>query len=147
MSGLDGGRINIGTCSVGGAQKCLDIATNHVKERKQFGKTIASFQNTQFEIAKMLTKLEAARLMVRSAAISLDNKNKDSTIKCAMAKNYSTDVGFEVANQSLQLLGGYGYAKEYQIERYLRDLRVHQILEGTNEIMKLIISRNHLNDD
>eukprot|EP01080_Neovahlkampfia_damariscottae_P006053 gene6053-10054_t len=147
MSGLDGGRINIGTCSVGGAQKCLDIAINHVKERKQFGKTISSFQNTQFEISKMATKLEAARLMVRSAAISLENKSIDSTIKCAMAKNYSTDVGFEVANSSLQLLGGYGYTKEYQIERYLRDLRVHQILEGTNEVMKLIISRNYLSDN
>jgi alkylation response protein AidB-like acyl-CoA dehydrogenase len=146
MSGLNGGRINIGSCSLGGAQKCLDLATNYVKERKQFGQTIASFQNTQFEIAKMLIKLEASRLMIRSAAHALDNKDPESTVKCAMAKNYSTDVGFEVANSSLQLLGGYGYTKEYQIERYLRDLRVHQILEGSNEVMKLIISRHHLNN-
>lgn len=144
MSGLDGGRINIGSCSLGGAQKCLDLAIQYTKERKQFGKKISDFQNTQFQIASMATRLEASRLMLRSAATSLDNKDPEATIKCAMAKNFSTDMGYQVVNDALQLFGGYGYMKEYQIERYLRDLRVHQILEGTNEIMKVIISRDLL---
>lgn len=146
MMGLDGGRINIATCSLGGATRAFEIARDYTKSRKQFGKEIASFQNTQFKLAEMATKLEAARLMVRSAARALDANAQDKTVKCSMAKKFTTDVGFDVANQALQLLGGYGYLSEYHIERIVRDLRVHQILEGTNEIMSLIISRAILAD-
>ena len=141
MAGLDGGRINIGACSLGGAQRCLDEAIAYVKDRKQFGGAIAEFQNTQFQLADMATELEAARTFVWRAAAALDRKDADATMLCAMAKRFGTDVGFEVANQALQLHGGYGYLSEYGIEKIVRDLRVHQILEGTNEIMRLIVSR------
>lgn len=144
MTGLDGGRINISSCSLGGAQHCLDLAKSYVMERKQFGKTLSTFQSLQFKIADMETKLSAARLMVHRAAHALSTKDPDATLYCAMAKRFATDVGFKVVNEALQLHGGYGYIADYQIERYLRDLRVHQILEGTNEIMRLIIARKVL---
>ncbi|MDA0339776.1 MAG: acyl-CoA dehydrogenase family protein, partial [Proteobacteria bacterium] len=141
MQGLDGGRLNIAACSIGGARACLETAVEYTKERRQFGKAIADFQNTQFKLADMATDLEAARLMVRSAAVAVTEKTPDATMKAAMAKRFATDVCFDIVNQALQLHGGYGYIKEYPIERFLRDLRVHQILEGTNEIMRVIISR------
>lgn len=146
MNGLDGGRINIAACSLGGAQYCLEQAKTYVKERKQFNQALANFQSIQFKIAHMETQLSAARLMVYRAAhaLSLDLQGEgdgNGTLYCAMAKSFATDAGFQVANDALQLHGGYGYMKDYHIERYVRDLRVHQILEGTNEIMQLIISR------
>jgi len=136
MMGLDGGRINIAACSLGGARACLQAARDHVTVRKQFGRALADFQAVQFRLADMATELEAARLMVHRAAAALDRKDPNATMYCAMAKRFATDVGFKVCNEALQLHGGYGYIKEYPIERYLRDLRVHQILEGTNEIMR-----------
>jgi alkylation response protein AidB-like acyl-CoA dehydrogenase len=144
MAGLDGGRVNIGACSLGGARACLDAARGYMNERKQFGKHLAEFQALQFKLADMATELDAARLMIHRAAASLDAKHPDATQRCAMAKRFATDVGFNVVNDALQLHGGYGYIKEYPIERYLRDLRVHQILEGTNEIMRVIIARRLL---
>lgn len=144
MKGLDGGRINIGTTSLGGAIACLNAAVEHSNVRKQFGQPLANFQNTQFRVADMATELHSARLMIHTAAELLDNKDPNATMFCAMAKRYSTDIGFNVCNGSLQLFGGYGYLKDYPIERYLRDVRVHQILEGTNEIMRLITARNVL---
>eukprot|EP00003_Mantamonas_plastica_P033763 TRINITY_DN989_c0_g1_i4.p1 TRINITY_DN989_c0_g1~~TRINITY_DN989_c0_g1_i4.p1 ORF type:complete len:214 (+),score=75.07 TRINITY_DN989_c0_g1_i4:254-895(+) len=141
MKGLDGGRINIGACSVGAAQACLESALDYVTVREQFGKPIAAFQNTQFKLADMASQLQSARLMIRSAAQMLDEGNPNATVHAAMAKRLATDVGFNVCNDALQLFGGYGYLKDYPIERYLRDARVHQILEGTNEVMRLIISR------
>jgi len=144
MMGLDGGRINIGACSIGGARACLEAAQAHMGQRKAFGKTLADFQALQFRLADMATELDAARLMVHRAADALDRDDPDATLQCAMAKRFATDAGFEVVNQALQLHGGYGYIKEYPIERYLRDLRVHQILEGTNEIMRVIIARKLL---
>lgn len=144
MKALDGGRINIGACSLGGARACLDAAKTHLGVRKQFGKTLSEFQALQFKIADMATELEAARLMVRRAATALDAKHPDATLHCAMAKRFATDVCFAVCNDALQLHGGYGYTKEYPVERYLRDLRVHQILEGTNEIMRVVIARRIL---
>lgn len=144
MQGLDGGRVNIGACSIGGARACLEAAQTYLMERKQFGRKLADFQALQFRVADMATELDAARLMVHAAAIALDKKAPDATLKCAMAKRFATDAGFSVCNEALQLHGGYGYIKEYPIERYLRDLRVHQILEGTNEIMRLIIARKLL---
>lgn len=144
MEGLDGGRINIATCSIGAAQACLQFALSHVSEREQFGQRIADFQNTQFKLADMLTELVAARQMVRMAAFKLDSNHPEKTAYCAMAKRFATDVGFEVCNQALQLHGGYGYIREYPVERFLRDSRVHQILEGTNEIMRVILSRRIL---
>ena len=144
MKALDGGRINIGACSLGGARACLDAAKVHLGVRKQFGKTLAEFQALQFRIADMATDLEASRLMVHRAATALDSKSPDATLYCAMAKRFSTDLGFQICNDALQLHGGYGYTKEYPIERYLRDLRVHQILEGTNEIMRVVIARRIL---
>ena len=141
MEGLDGGRINIATCSVGTAQKALEDATTYVKERKQFGQAIADFQATQFALSDMLTELVAARQMIRLAASKLDSRDGQATTYCAMAKRFATDAGFKVCNDALQLLGGYGYLKEYPMERYVRDTRVHQILEGTNQIMRVIISR------
>jgi len=144
MQGLDGGRINIASCSLGAAKVCLEKSLNYVKERSQFGKKISDFQATQFKLADMSTQLEAAKLMVLKAAYELDNQGQNTTQSCAMAKRYATDVGFEVCNQALQLHGGYGYLSEYQIERYVRDLRVHQILEGTNEIMRVIIAKKLL---
>jgi alkylation response protein AidB-like acyl-CoA dehydrogenase len=144
MEGLDGGRINIATCSVGTAQQALEEATAYVRERKQFDTAIADFQATQFKLADMLTELVAARQMVRLAAYKLDNHDSQASTYCAMAKRFATDVGFKVCNDALQLFGGYGYMKEYPLERHLRDTRVHQILEGTNEIMRVIISRRLL---
>ncbi|MGJ4882935.1 MULTISPECIES: acyl-CoA dehydrogenase family protein [unclassified Bradyrhizobium] len=141
MAGLDGGRLNIAACSLGGAQAALDKTLAYTKERRAFGKRLDEFQALQFRIADMAIELEAARTFVWRAAAALDRKDADATMLCAMAKRFGTDVGFEVANQALQLHGGYGYLSEYGIEKIVRDLRVHQILEGTNEIMRLIVSR------
>ncbi len=144
MAGLDGGRINIGCCSLGGAQTALDAAISYTKDRKQFGKSISEFQNTQFKLADMATELEASRMMIYRAANMLDNKIPNVGAACAMAKRFATDMGSKIANDALQLHGGYGYLSEYGIERIVRDLRVNQILEGTNEIMRVIISRSML---
>ena len=144
MKGLDGGRINIATCSVGAAQAALDAARAHMLERRQFNQRLADFQALQFKLADMATELVAARQMVRLAATRLDARAPDATAYCAMAKRFATDVGFNVCNDALQLHGGYGYIKEYPLERYLRDTRVHQILEGTNEIMRVIVARRLL---
>jgi alkylation response protein AidB-like acyl-CoA dehydrogenase len=144
MMGLDGGRLNIGACSLGGAGLALDTAVEYAKSRKQFGRSIADFQATQFKLADMATELEAARLMIRNAADALDKRQPDATKLCAMAKRFATDVGFEVANQALQVHGGYGYLKDFPLERIVRDVRVHQILEGTNEVMRVIASREML---
>ena len=144
MEGLDGGRINIATCSVGTAQQALEEATAYVQERRQFDTAIADFQATQFKLADMLTELVAARQMVRLAASKLDSRDPQASTYCAMAKRFATDVGFNVCNDALQLYGGYGYIKEYPMERHVRDTRVHQILEGTNEIMRVIVSRKML---
>lgn len=146
MEGLDGGRINIATCSVGTAQQALEDAAAYVKERRQFDTAIADFQHTQFKLADMATELVAARQMIRLAASKLDSNDPQATTYCAMAKRFATDVGFNVCNDALQLLGGYGYIREYPMERYVRDTRVHQILEGTNEIMRVIIGRKLLMD-
>lgn len=147
MKGLDGGRINIATCSVGAAQGALTQAQQYMQDRKQFGKSIASFQALQFKLADMATELVAARQMVRLAASKLDAGARDATTYCAMAKRFATDAGFTVVNEALQLHGGYGYIREYPLERLLRDARVHQILEGTNEIMRVIIARRMLDGD
>ncbi len=144
MEGLDGGRINIATCSVGTAQQALEEATAYVQERRQFDTAVAEFQATQFKLADMLTELVASRQMVRLAASKLDNKDPQASTYCAMAKRFATDAGFNICNDALQLFGGYGYIKEYPMERHVRDTRVHQILEGTNEIMRVIISRKML---
>jgi isobutyryl-CoA dehydrogenase len=144
MMGLDGGRLNIAACSLGGARACLEMARGYMLERRQFGARLADFQALQFQFADMATELEAARLMLRRAACSLDKRDPDATLHCAMAKRLATDAGFRVCNAALQLHGGYGYLRDFGIERYLRDLRVHQILEGTNEIMRLIIARRLL---
>ena len=144
MEGLDGGRINIATCSVGTAQQALEEATAYVQERRQFDTAIADFQATQFRLADMLTELVAARQMVRLAASKLDNGDVQASTYCAMAKRFATDAGFTICNDALQLFGGYGYIKEYPMERHVRDTRVHQILEGTNEIMRVIVSRRML---
>ncbi|WP_454016448.1 isobutyryl-CoA dehydrogenase [Azospirillum sp. Marseille-Q6669] len=142
MKGLDGGRLNIAACSVGGARFCLEQAIAYTTERKQFGKPLNAFQALQFKLADMATELDAARLMLHRAAASLDAGSPEATAHCAMAKRFATDAGFQVVNEALQLHGGYGYIKEYPIERIFRDLRVHQILEGTNEIMRVIIARH-----
>lgn len=144
MKGLDGGRLNIAACALGGAQDALDRALHYVKERKQFGKPIADFQNTQFVLADMETELAAARALLHAAARKLDAKAPDASKHCAMAKRFVTDTAFKVADQALQLHGGYGYLADYEVERIVRDLRVHRILEGTNEIMRVIISREML---
>ena len=144
MEGLDGGRINIATCSVGTAQQALEEAAAYVQERKQFDTAIADFQATQFKLADMLTELVAARQMVRLAASKLDQKDSQASTYCAMAKRFATDAGFNICNDALQLFGGYGYIREYPMERHVRDTRVHQILEGTNEIMRVIVSRRML---
>jgi len=146
MAGLDGGRLNIAACSLGGAQRALDKAIDYARERKQFGRAIADFQATQFKLADMETELNAARVMLYEAAQKLDAKAPDATRWCAMAKRFVTDTGFKVANDALQIFGGYGYLADYGIEQIVRDLRVHQILEGTNEIMRVIISRDMLRD-
>ena len=144
MMGLDGGRINIAACSLGGARACLEAALSYVKERRAFGKTLSEFQALQFKLADMATELEAARLMVHRAAAALDAGEPDATKRCAMAKRFATDLCSHIADEALQLHGGYGYIAEYQMERYVRDLRVHRILEGTNEIMRVIIARKLL---
>lgn len=144
MKGLDGGRLNIGACSLGAAQVCLDLTVAYMADRKQFGKPLTAFQALQFRVADMATELEAARLLLHKAAMKVDEKAPDATPFAAMAKRLATDTGFKVVNEALQLHGGYGYVQDYPIERYLRDVRVHQILEGTNEIMRLIISREIL---
>jgi len=146
MKGLDGGRLNIATCSLGGAQAALLRARNYLHEREQFGKPLAAFQALQFKLADMATNLVAARQMVRLGAFKLDKGDTEATLHCAMAKRFATDACFEVVNDALQLHGGYGYIREYPLERYLRDLRVHQILEGTNEIMRLIVARRILDN-
>jgi len=147
MKGLDGGRINIGICAVGTAQSALETATSYVQERSQFGSPIASLQSVQFKLADMLTQTIAARQMLYLAASKVDNNDGQASTYCAMAKRLSTDLCFDVANEALQLHGGYGYLNEYPLERHVRDLRVHQILEGTNEIMRVIISRQVLQDE
>jgi alkylation response protein AidB-like acyl-CoA dehydrogenase len=144
MMGLDGGRLNISACSLGGARACLDAARDHVLERRQFGQPLADFQALRFKLADMATELDAARLLVRRGAASLDHGDPQATMHCAMAKRVATDAGFRICNEALQLFGGYGYLKDFPIERYLRDVRVHQILEGTNEIMRVIIARSFL---
>ncbi|WP_213268510.1 isobutyryl-CoA dehydrogenase [Hyphomonas sp.] len=144
MAGLDGGRLNIAACALGGARLALDKAISYAKDREQFGKAIAEFQNTQFKLADMETELQAARLMLYEAAGRLDRKAPDATRWCAMAKRFVTDTAFKVANDALQIHGGYGYLADYHVERIVRDLRVHQILEGTNEVMRVIISRDML---
>ena len=146
MKGLDGGRINIATCSIGTAQQALNTARDYMHERQQFGKPLAAFQALQFKLADMATELVAARQLVRLAAFKLDEQDPLATAYCAMAKRFATDVGFTVCNEALQIHGGYGYIKEYPLERHVRDVRVHQILEGTNEIMRLIISRSVLQE-
>ena len=146
MMGLDGGRLNIGACSIGGARAAYESAKEHMKVRKQFGVPLASFQSLQFKLADMLTELEAARLLIRRSAAKLDLGEEDAVAYCAMAKRFSTDIAFRVCNDALQIHGGYGYLQEYGVERILRDLRVHQILEGTNEIMRVIIARHALRD-
>ena len=141
MAGLDGGRINIATCSVGGAAFALDSTREYVSGRSQFNKPLSAFQNTQFKLADCATSLAASRLMVRRAARALDAGVASATAECAMAKRFATDSCFDVANACLQLHGGYGYLRDYPVERVVRDLRVHSILEGTNEIMRVIIAR------
>ena len=141
MKGLDGGRVNIAACSLGGARAALENSLTYSAERKQFGKTIDQFQVTQFKLADMATELEASRLMVLRAATSLDSKDPHATKYCAMAKRFATDICSDICNMALQIHGGYGYLKDFPLERLVRDLRVHQILEGTNEIMRVIISR------
>lgn len=141
LSALNGGRLNIAACSLGGARACLSLVKNYMDERQQFGQKLKEFQALQFKIANMAMQLDAARLMVHRAASALDNKHPEMVMYCAMAKTFATDAGFDICNDALQLYGGYGYLKDYPIERYFRDLRVHQILEGTNEIMRIIISK------
>jgi alkylation response protein AidB-like acyl-CoA dehydrogenase len=146
MKGLDGGRINIATCSIGTAQQALNCAMSYMQEREQFGKPIAAFQGLQFKLADMATELVAARQLVRLAAYKLDTNDAEKTAYCAMAKRFATDIGFKVCDAALQIHGGYGYIKEYPLERHFRDVRVHQILEGTNEIMRVIIARRLLTE-
>ncbi|MGH6640637.1 MAG: acyl-CoA dehydrogenase family protein, partial [Polaromonas sp.] len=147
MKGLDGGRINIATCSVGAAQGALDAARRYLHERSQFKRKLSSFQALQFKIADMATELVAARQMVRLAASKLDAGSPQATVYCAMAKQLATDAGFRICNEALQIHGGYGYTRDYPLERFLRDARVHQIVEGTNEIMRVIVSRRMLETD
>ncbi|WP_188063795.1 acyl-CoA dehydrogenase family protein [Sphingobium sp. KCTC 72723] len=146
MAGLDGGRLNIGACSLGGAQRCLDEAVRYTKDRQQFGKAIAEFQNTQFTLADMATELEAARTLLYAAAVKVSDNAPDKTRFAAMAKRFATDTGSSIADRALQLHGGYGYLMDYPIERLWRDLRVHSILEGTNQVMRMIVARDMLRD-
>jgi alkylation response protein AidB-like acyl-CoA dehydrogenase len=146
MAGLDGGRLNIAACSIGGAQFCLDRTIEYMRERKQFGSKLSDFQALRFRVADYATELEAARLMVRRAALAVGDREPGGTRLAAMAKRLATDSGFEVVNGCLQLHGGYGYLRDHPIERVLRDVRVHQILEGTNEVMRLIVSRDLLDN-
>ena len=147
MQGLDGGRINIATCSIGTAQAAMEEAQKYMNEREQFGKKISEFQAMQFKIADMVTELVAARNMTRLAAFKIDQGHGEATTYSAMAKRYATDVGFNICNEALQIFGGYGYIQEYPLERNVRDVRVHQILEGTNEIMRMIIGRRMIMED
>ena len=147
MQGLDGGRINIATCSIGTAQAALEAAQKYMNEREQFGKKLSDFQALQFKLADMTTELVAARHFVRLAASKIDSEHPEATVYSAMAKRFATDVGFNVCNEALQIFGGYGYLQEFPLERYVRDVRVHQILEGTNEIMRMIIGRRMLMED
>jgi len=142
MTGLDGGRLNIGACSLGGAQRCLDEAVRYTRERRQFGQAIADFQNTQFTLADMETELQAARLLLYAAAVKVTENAPDKTRFAAMAKRLATDTGSSVADRALQLHGGYGYLMDYPVERFWRDLRVHSILEGTNQVMRMIVGRD-----
>ena len=144
MMGLDGGRLNIGACSLGGAQRCIDEAVRYTKDRKQFGQAIADFQNTQFMLADMLTELEAARTLLYAAAVKVTENAPDKTRFAAMAKRLATDTGSSVVDRALQLHGGYGYLMDYPVERFWRDLRVHSILEGTNQVMRMIVARDML---
>jgi alkylation response protein AidB-like acyl-CoA dehydrogenase len=144
MMGLDGGRLNIGACSLGGAQRCLDEAIRYTKDRKQFGQAVAEFQNTQFMLADMATDLEAARALLYLAAAKVTDNAPDKTRFSAMAKRLATDSGSAIADRALQLFGGYGYLQDYPIERFWRDLRVHSILEGTNQIMRMVVGRDLL---
>lgn len=144
MMGLDGGRLNIGACSLGGARATLELTRTHLHERRQFGRPLADFEALQFRLADMFTDLAAARLLLRDAAVKLGAGHHEATLACAMAKRFATDAGFRAVNEALQMFGGYGYLRDYPVERYMRDLRVHQILEGTNEIMRLIIARRLL---
>ncbi|MES2173582.1 MAG: acyl-CoA dehydrogenase family protein [Pseudomonadota bacterium] len=144
MMGLDGGRLNIGACSLGGAQRCIDESVRYTKDRKQFGQSIADFQNTQFTLADMQTELEAARTLLYAAAVKVTDNAPDKTRFAAMAKRFATDTGSSVADRALQLHGGYGYLMDYPIERIWRDLRVHSILEGTNQVMRMIVARDML---
>ncbi|MEO1103573.1 MAG: acyl-CoA dehydrogenase family protein [Pseudomonadota bacterium] len=144
MTGLDGGRLNIGACSLGAGAAALDLSLRYAKERRQFGKPLEAFQATQFKLADMATHLEAARLLLHKAAVAVEERASDATALAAMGKRLATDTGFDVVNTALQIHGGYGYLRDYPLERLLRDLRVHQILEGTNEIMRVIISRHLL---
>jgi len=146
MMGLDGGRLNIAACSLGAAQNALDKAARYMHERRAFGKTLADFQALQFKLADMETELQAARIFLRQAAWKLDTRAPDATKFCAMAKRFVTDTGFRVANEALQIHGGYGYLADYGVEKIVRDLRVHQILEGTNEIMRVIVARHLLEE-
>ncbi len=146
MMGLDGGRLNIAACSLGTAQRAYEKALTYATERKQFNQALSNFQSTQFKLADMVTALETSRLMLRQAAVKVDSNSADKTRFAAMAKRYVTDACFEVANEALQIHGGYGYLRDYEVERMVRDLRVHQILEGTNEIMRVIIAREILKD-
>jgi len=146
MAGLDGGRINIGACSIGAARAALEASKNYMGERKAFGQRLADFQALQFKLADMATDLEAARLMIHRAAQAVDTNHPDKTMYCAMAKRFATDAGFNICNEALQIHGGYGYLQDFPFERMVRDTRVHQILEGTNEIMRVIIARKLLQD-
>lgn len=146
MAGLDGGRLNIGACSLGGAQRCIDEAVQYTKDRKQFGQSIADFQNTQFTLADMETELQAARTLLYAAAVKVTDNAPDKTRFAAMAKRFATDTGSSVVDRALQLHGGYGYLMDYPVERFWRDLRVHSILEGTNQVMRMIIARDMLKD-
>ena len=147
MKGLNGGRINIGTCSVGAAQGAVEHCQKYMQEREQFGKTLSKFQALRFKIADMATEVTASRQMVRLAAFKLDQKDKHAPTYCAMAKRLATDLCFQVCNEAIQIYGGYGYTQDYPVERLMRDARVHQILEGTNEIMRLIISRDVIEEN
>ncbi|GCB75770.1 hypothetical protein scyTo_0018259, partial [Scyliorhinus torazame] len=146
MNGLNGGRINIASCSVGAAYASILLTQDHLKVRKQFGKPLANSQYLQFKLAEMATGLVAARLMVRNAAAALQEGRQDAVTLCAMAKLFATDECFTICNQALQMHGGYGYLKDYAVQQFVRDTRVHQILEGTNEVMRMLISKNLLND-
>jgi len=144
MMGLDGGRLNIGACSLGGAQRCIDEAVAYTRDRKQFGQAIADFQNTQFMLADMETELQAARTLLYAAAVKVTENAPDKTRFAAMAKRFATDTGSSVVDRALQLHGGYGYLMDYPVERFWRDLRVHSILEGTNQVMRMIVARDML---